>query len=102
MQMYKLCILNSRKGDEKCFRCTKYYYFNYYYYYCKLEHSLLESFFAWRNLLSLAIIHDHEFLCQAAGPLERKRVSNADNWLETNPLYYQSLSGLTAASFGRQ
>lgn len=37
---------------------------------------------------------------QAAGPLERKRVSNADNWLETNPVYYQTFSGPTAATSG--
>lgn len=99
MQMYLPRILNSRGGDEKRFRCTKYYIFIIIIT-ANLKRFLLESLFAWRNLLSLAIFHDHEFLCQAAGPPERKRVSNADNRLETNPVYYQSFFGLTAASSG--
>lgn len=61
MQMHEDCILNSRLGDERHFRYTQYYF--YYNFYCKLEHSLLESLFAWRNPLSLAIVHYcYEFL----------------------------------------
>lgn len=100
--MYKLNILNSRLGDEKHFRCIKYYYFHYCY--SKLEHSLLESLFARRNLLSLAIFHCHyEFLfARQQGLWKGRRVSNSDNSLEKNPVFLISFFGLDAESFGHE
>ena len=97
--MHKPHILNRRLDEEKCFRCIKYDHFHYYNY-CKPEHSLLELFFAWRNLQALAIFHHYEFLCQEAGPLEGRRAKDAENQLEKNPVYYQNFSGLTAESVG--
>ena len=96
--MYKPCILNSKLGDERRFRYIKYYYFHYYFY-CKIEHSLLELLFAWRNLLSLAIFQYHyAFLyVRQQGLWRRKRCRmHKTGWKES--CYYQNLSDLTAAS----